>query len=292
MWSRRAVLAGGGVALLGAAAAGVADGVLPGRTFVRHELGLDGADGSVPDVEPGPLRSGAFSSRARGGRRTGWTIAWPPHARVGASLPVAVVLHGRRNDHTTAFGGRHLGLDRFLAQAVHGGATPFAIASVDGGSAYWHDRRDGDGAATMVVEEFLPLLASHGLDVARLALMGWSMGGFGSLHLAGVLGHARVSAVAAMSPALWHRFADTAPGAFDDAADFARTTDFGRQHRLDGVRVRIDCGRDDPFFSATRDYVAGFANRPAGGFEPGAHTMGYWRRLAPTQVRFVAEALT
>ncbi len=93
-----------------------------------------------------------------------------------------------------------------------------------------------------------------------------------------------------MSPALWHRFEDSAPGAFDDATDFAPSTVFGRQDTLDGIRVRIDCGENDPFYATTRDYVRGFRVRPAGGFQPGSHHVGYWRRMAPAQVRFISEA--
>ena len=191
------------------------------------------------------------------------------------------MLHGRGNSHASAFDAGYLGLDRFLAAAVGQGATPFALASVDGGESYWHAREDGDDAGAMVVDEFLPLLAAHGLDVRRLAFLGWSMGGYGALRLAGRLGRDRVVAATAMSPALWHRFEDTAPGAFDDATDYARSTVFGRQGTLDGIRVRIDCGQEDPFYAASQDYVRGFRARPAGGFQPGSHDVGYWRRMAP-----------
>ncbi len=98
----------------------------------------------------------------------GWTIAWPPGVRAGARpLPVAVVLHGRGNGHASAFDAGYLGLDGFLAAAVGQGATPFAMASVDGGESYWRAREDGDDAGTMVVDELLPLLAAHGLEVSR-----------------------------------------------------------------------------------------------------------------------------
>jgi len=215
----------------------------------------------------------------------------PPYGSdTGSSLPVAVVLHGRGGDHTSAFDDGYLGLDRFLAQAVGAGSAPYAMASVDGGETYWHRRADGEDAGAMVVDELLPLLAEHGLDVGRLAFLGWSMGGYGALRLAGLLGRERVAAAAAMSPALWHRFADTAPGAFDDAADFAGVTVFGRQQQLDGVRVRVDCGEGDPFYAADRDYVEGFRARPAGGFQRGGHDAGYWRRVAPHHVRFIAAA--
>lgn len=292
-WSRRGFLAASGVAALGVAGYAVSEDVLPGRSFVYEHLGLDGPDGVIPRVEPGRAVSGSFVSQARGGRRTGWTIALPPGVRTAAgSLPVAVVLHGRGNSHASAFGPKYLGLDRFLSAAVREGATPFAMASVDGGDSYWHARANGDDAGAMVVDEFFPLLADHGLDVSRVAFFGWSMGGYGALRLAGRLGRDRVVAATAMSPALWHRFADSSPGAFDNAADFDRVTVFGRQHSLDAIGVRIDCGEEDPFYAATKDYVEGFDVPAAGGFQPGGHDVGYWRRMAPAQVRFIAEAFS
>jgi S-formylglutathione hydrolase FrmB len=263
--------------------------VIAGTGACRN-LGADGPDGVVPQVEAGRTVSGSFRSAARLGERCGWTIAYPPGRR--RDLPVAVVLHGRRNDHASAFSASYLGLDRFLAAAVADGVTPFALASVDGGETYWHARDSGEDAGAMVVDEFVPLLADQGLDVARLGFLGWSMGGYGALTLAARLGPRRVAGVAAVSPALWRDYAETAPGAFDDAADFAEATAFGRQEALDGIRVRIDCGEGDPFYQATRDYVAGFDTPPAGGFQRGDHDVGYWRRMAPHQLRFLAGAFS
>ena len=135
------------------------------------------------------------------------------------------------------------------------------------------------------------ILARHGLVTERVGLLGWSMGGYGALRLAGELGAGRVAAVAAASPALWHTFAQSANGAFDDAADFARNTVFGRQRRLDGVAVRVDCGTGDGFCANDRDYVSGFATAPSGGFEAGGHNTAYWLRMNPQHVAFVGRAL-
>lgn len=288
--TRRRLLLGGSAAALtgGAALAGVELEVLPGKASLYHHLCADGPDGVVPDVEPARVHYGAFRSAARG-RRVGWALATPAGTTQG--LPVLLVLHGRGQDHTAAFRRSRLALDRFLTDAVRRGVPPFAIASVDGGETYWHDRASGDRAETMVVEELLPLLGRQGLDTTRLALTGWSMGGFGALHLAGALGAEGVEAVAAMSPALWHSYDDTAPGAYDDAADFRRTTVLGRQEDLDGIAVRVDCGMGDPFYATTRDYVHGFAEQPGGAFARGDHDSGYWRRIAPGVLRFVGEAL-
>jgi S-formylglutathione hydrolase FrmB len=285
------LLAGIGAAGLAVACgAGVAADVLPGRPRLYGLLGLDGPDGHVPDVEPGPSVSGTFRSAARRGIDVGYTIAYPPGRRVGDRLPVMVVLHGRGGDHLSAFG-EVLGLDRFLAVAVAtppASAAPFAIASVDGGDTYWHARADGENSGAMVVDEFLPLLRAHGLTETRVALFGWSMGGYGALLLADQLGATRTAAVIAASPALWLRASDTAPGAFDNAADYAAHDVFGQRAQLTGIPIRIDCGTGDGFYRAAKVYAQGLQPHPAGGFEAGGHTLGYWRRMAPAQLQFVA----
>lgn len=291
--TRRRLLWGGTTALVvgGAALAGVELEVLPGKASLYHHLGHDGVDGVVPEVEPGRLDRGSFRSRARG-KDVGWAVARPPGLPApDGTLPVVVALHGRGQDHTSAFRRDRLALDRFLADAVAHGVPPFAVASIDGEETYWHDRASGDRAQTMVVDELLPLLADAGLDTRRIGLVGWSMGGFGALHLGAALGPDRVAAVSALSPALWHEYDDTAPGAYDDAADFERVTVMGRQAELDGIAVRVDCGKGDPFYANTRDYVAGFADPPAGGFQLGDHDSGYWRRIAPRVLRFLGDAL-
>ncbi len=290
--SRRALLAGAGVVAAGgvAAAVGVREGALPGGDLLAGHLG-DRVDGPVPEVAPGRLVGGSFVSRHRLGARVGWSVAYPPGAaRGGRGLPVAVVLHGKHGNHAKVFDRGYLALDRFLAAEVAAGGTPFALASVDGGNSYWHARASGEDAGAMVRDELLPLLARQGLRTDRVGLLGWSMGGFGALSLAGRWGPSRVAAVAAESPALFRRFADAAPGSFDDAADLAAVTAFGRQDELTGIPVRIDCGTSDPFYDATRAYVAGFPHRPVCTFTAGAHDVGYWRSRAPAQLRFLSRA--
>ena len=290
--SRRGLLLGGAAVLgLGAVGAGLAveEGVLPGRGRVRKRLGLDGEAGRVPDVRPGRVISGSFVSAARGGVRTGWAVAYPPGAQ--EALPVLVALHGLGGDHGTAM--RRLGLDRFLASGARQGLPAFAVASVDGGTSYWHRRPDGEDAGAMVLDELLPLLAERGLRTDRVALLGWSMGGYAALRLGAQLGPERCAAVVAESPALWVRGEDASRSGFQDAAEYAEYTVMGRQRDLAGIPVRLDCGNDDPFRDATRTYVDGFPadHRPVAHFQPGAHDMDYWRRMAPAQLRFVGRHL-
>lgn len=197
-----------------------------------------------------------------------------------------VSLHARNASHRTTF--TTLGLGDVLDQAVRGGATPFALASVDGGAAsYWHRRADGTDAGAMVRREFVPLLRRRGLDTGRLGLYGWSMGGYGALLLAGQ-DHMPVRAVAVASPALFTSAGTTPAGAFDDAADFARHDVWAHPSSLRGVPLRIDCGRDDPFYGPVRDFVGRLDPRPVGTFGPGGHVPSYWRRVAPAEFRFLA----
>jgi S-formylglutathione hydrolase FrmB len=286
--SRRTFLGAGALTGLavGAGALGVEQRIIPGRSWAYAHLGLNGSDGQLPDVQAGKVVSGSFVSQRRLGARCGWSVAYPPgEAR---DLPVLVVLHGRGGDHKSAFGDE-LGLQRYLAQHVNAGRRPFAIASVDGGDTYWHHRSSGEDAGAMVTDELLPLLTTRGLDTGRIALLGWSMGGYGALLIAGRLGSARVSACVAESPALWLHAGDTAPGAFDDPADYEANTVFGHQQQLEGIPIRVDCGDGDGFLPAAQRYVRGFSRRPAGGFQPGGHTLGYWRRMAPAQLAFIAD---
>ena len=287
MISRRGVLIGGaGVVAAGAAGVlGVEAGVIPGRTTLHALLGLNGPAGEIPEVPPGPVATGQFTSAARLGTVCHWEVSYPPGSAAGDPLPVVVVLHGYGNGYLAAFS--KIGLDRFQAAA----ASPFAIASVDCGNTYFHPRATGEDAGAMVTDEFLPVLAEQGLLLDRIGLMGWSMGGYGALLIASQLGPDRVAAVAAASPAMWVDGAHSPEGAFDDADDYERYNLKGHQSELDGIPVRIDCGTGDGFQPVVQSYVEGFTTPPAGGFEPGGHDNDYWRRVAPQQLAFFAKHL-
>jgi dipeptidyl aminopeptidase/acylaminoacyl peptidase len=284
MPSRRAFLAGAGVLVAVGVGLGVEEPAI--RRRVAEALAPDPAR---PSASPGPATSGVLASRAMG-RDVSWRLARPPGSDAGAAVPVALVLHGRGGDADSAFD--DLWFDRYLAAVVRAGAPPFALASVDGGDdSYWHRRRDGTDAQAMLTDEFLPLLARQGLATERFGLIGWSMGGYGSLLLAEKLGAGRVAAVAADSPALWRRFADSASGAFDDAADFAAHDVFAGRPRLAGIPVRIACGESDPFYPAVQQFLPGVPTLAGTDFRAGGHTAALWRSTAEGQLRFLATAL-
>lgn len=288
--SRRSLLFGAaGVA----AAAGVTGAVEGGPAWHHADALLHPAPepkSTVPSIRAGAIVTGAFASAARGGRRVRWAVAYPPATATDATLPVALVLHGRGDNYATAFGSH--ALDRFLAAAVQAGTPPFALASVDGGDhGYWHRRGNGDDPQRMLTDEFLPLLHRRGLRTTTVGLTGWSMGGFGALLLAERLGSPGCAAVAVDSPALWLRASDTAPGAFDDAADYRRNDVFAGRGRLARIPVRVAIGTSDPFYAATRSFVAGLTPKPATDFSVGGHTVAFWRHSAPVQIRFIGAAL-
>ena len=287
--SRRGLVAGAGGVAVAAVGAGLAvdEGLLPGQYRLRRLLGQTGPSGHIPDIRPGRVVSGSFVSHRRLGTTVGWSVIYP--SRRPERLPVLVSLHRLGGDHTTAIS--ELGMDRFLPAAVRAGVPRFAIATADGGRTYWHPRPSGEDAGAMVLDELLPRLGDQGLDIDRIAFQGWSMGGYGALRLAGLVGAPRVRGVAALSAALWTNASDASTDGFANADEYRRYSVMGRQAELDQLAVRIDCGREDPFFPADRAYVDGFDRPVTSSFEDGAHDAAYWTRMVPRQLAFVGRCL-
>jgi len=294
MVSRRTFVLGGLSAVLLAGAgtfAAVEEGELPGRIRLAELAGHCDADARPAPGPVGIVKTGSFSSSARK-CTVGWALALPPVA--GAELPVCVVLHGHGGDHTTAFA--DLELDRFLAAAVGAGTPPFALASVDGGNAYWHPRKSGENPLAMITDEFLPVLAKLGVRTDRIATMGWSMGGYGALLLAreshrGNLKTTSVAAAAAGSPALFGSFRSSASGSFDDPDDFAKYGTLAAQPDVGTTPVYAACGSDDAFTQETKRYRRNVSPTPSGAISRGCHTEGYWRSIAAAQLAFVGTHL-
>ncbi|MCB5275297.1 hypothetical protein BJG92_02845 [Arthrobacter sp. SO5] len=237
------------------------------------------------------METGSFASRFSPQEPTGWTTMVPGPTGGGTSgpLPVALFLHGAHADHSMVFEDLHAA--DVLAQHVARGGTPFAIAAVDGGDSWWHPRASGTDTQSMVVEEFLPLLASQGLDTGRLALFGLSMGGFGALLLASQHRLPELRAVAAMSPALWSQYDAGRSDTFDSAADFAANDVFALRPELESLPKRIDCGTADNLLFIVKDYVKDLPGEHKGGFQDGGHDSGYWRSILPDVFSFLGTHL-
>ena len=165
--------------------------------------------------------------------------------------------------------------DSFLRQPLFDGLralgrrAPYVLLLDSGADTYWHDRRDGRWG-TEALDEAIPAGVAR-TDAKRVAIGGISMGGYGAL----LLGQGgRFCAVGGHSPALWAHGRDTAPGAFDDAEDFARHDIVGRPPSYGHTPVWIDVGRDDGF--RPTDVLYAHEIHAQLHVWPGAHVWSYW----------------
>jgi S-formylglutathione hydrolase FrmB len=183
--------------------------------------------------------------------------------------------------------GKGAGPSQFLSQPFFDtlralGPRAPAVLLLDGGDdSYWHDRADGKWGS-MVLREAIPEGALHA-NTRRVAIGGISMGGYGALLLGSH--RRRFCAVGVQSPALWTSPGATAPGAFDDAEDYARHDVF----RLPPPHpLWIDLGASDPFRDATLAYARRAGVRAH--VWPGGHDTGFWDAHMPQFLRFFAHA--
>jgi enterochelin esterase-like enzyme len=308
--SRRAFLGYGlaGAAAIAAVGVGGAEmisrGVLPGKGE------LDAIDGAcsvaAPDLAsyapPGPQISGTFYSRARN-RTVGYTIGYPPRHRPGSSLPLVIMLHGYGGNHADALSG----LSPAQAVALRVGAVPLppmALVTVDGGTGYWNPH-PGDNPQAMLTDELIPLCRRRGLGTAgrggahRIGVMGISMGGYGALLLAEKRPDL-ISAVAAISPAIWTSYAQARAanaGAYASAADFAADDAVTHAAALARVPVRIAAGFGDPFLPGVQA-LARVLPRKTGGespvvsFSDGCHDGSFFTAQEPPSLAFLAGRLS
>jgi S-formylglutathione hydrolase FrmB len=226
------------------------------------------------------------------GRDLGINVIVPPSAGTRGERSLLVFLHGRGGYEGTFNDAVFRGLP-----SLHGRRAPVVAFPAGGVHGYWHDRADGDWGS-WVMDEVIPLVVRRfGVDPHRLAIGGISMGGFGAYDLA-LQNPGRFCAVGGHSPALWFEGSETAPGAFDDAADFERN-DVVEALQADpeafgDTRVWNDYGDEDPFRVYDEGFVAalkaGSADLSAHSW-PGGHEGGYWDSHWPAYQRFYVNSL-
>jgi S-formylglutathione hydrolase FrmB len=244
------------------------------------------ADGATKGtrVERYDLRSAAA------GRRLVQTVVLPPGDVRGR--PLVVLLHGKAQDPA------------FLAQAplraalaALGDRAPVVLLPADDGGSYWHDRASGRWGSYVMREAIPAVVRRYRLDGARTAIGGISMGGAGAFALAqGAPG--RFCAVGGHSAALWTDPTAVAPGAYDDAEDFAKHDPIAPVRRGTAPRLRVplwlDVGRDDPFQQADAAFATALrarGERVSFTVWAGRHEGRYWQRHMDRYVRFYADAL-
>ena len=294
--TRRRALAMGFAALAGSAVAGVElvqHDVLPGRRLLEE---LDGACSisSAPEHfwKSGPSISGEFFSQARH-RTVGYTIAYPPGERPGARLPLVVVLHGFGGNHVHALSG--ITLAQALALEIDGHRPArMALVAADGGGGYWN-AHPGDDPMGMLVDELIPMCQDRGLGRApqQIGALGLSMGGYGALLLA-EKHPGLVSAVAAISPAIWTTYAQARaanPGAYASEADFAADDVVTHALALAGMPVRIASGADDPFHPGVMALAKVLPDSASLKISKGCHDGAFFASQQPASLAFLAAHL-
>jgi pimeloyl-ACP methyl ester carboxylesterase len=290
--TRRQFLVAGGLVAVFAAAAGA----LGWRSWrVRDSwyrlTGAYGEAGTPPPSHKVTYRKGDLPSRHLR-EPAAYDIAYPPGVAVDdrealAATPVLICLPGRGRSPGELLQG-HLQFGDFVADAVEQrGVAPFAVAALQASETYWHARQGGDDAMAMLFDEFIPFIRGDlGLG-GPLAIMGWSMGGYGALRAA-ELHPERFTAVCGVSAALWRSYEEGVGDAFDSAADYDEHDVYAGVDRLRGLPVRLDCGRQDPFYEADLAFAEALPEPPAGGFTAGGHNDDYWMRVAPAEIDWIA----
>ncbi|MCW3067228.1 MAG: putative esterase [Solirubrobacterales bacterium] len=215
------------------------------------------------------------------------TAAEPPGG--GGGRPLLVFLHGRgRNGNESNANSAF-----FAALAAQGARAPDVVFPDGADHSYWHARRSGRWDRYVLDEVIPQAVARLHADPKRIAIGGISMGGFGAFDLA----RRRPKlfcAVGGHSAALWLTAGATAPGAFDDGADFARH-DVIATARAHGrapwgsAQLWLDGGTTDPFRQAGEALATALHLRMR--HWRGGHDGSYWSAHYAAYLRFYATAL-
>lgn len=245
--------------------------------------GCGGGDDAAPPPAPVGVAEHTLPLRAPGvDRILQARVLDPSQARDDA--PLLVLLHFQGGSPELMI------TDELKAELRRlGERAPVVLLPESDGVSYWHDR--GNGAwASLVLDVAIPAAArAFGADEGRIALAGFSMGGFGALHLAAESPLAFCS-VAAHSPAVFgERPRGRSPfaGAFDDARDFARSDVIERARSIP-PGTWVDVGDDDPFAPAVRELVERM-RRPRYREWDGGHDFTFFTKETRTWLRFHLE---
>jgi S-formylglutathione hydrolase FrmB len=200
--------------------------------------------------------------------------------------PLLVLLHGRSSTPDSM-------AKKSITDAIGklGSRAPVVVFANGGNHSYYHDRADGRWGSYILDEVIPAAVRKYDLDGSRVAIGGFSMGGFGALDLARFR---RFCAVGGHSAAMWKTGGETPQGAFDHAEDFEQNDVIElatANPRLYGdAKVWIDIGTEDPFRSANEE----LARRLAGErfvLWKGDHDFSHFERDAPRVMKFYADAL-
>lgn len=261
---------------------------------------LGATSGSSPS--PAPSQSGAtgpastirgtLASKAIGGNRK-WIIYYPPGSKPGDPLPVAIMMHGLGDGLGNV---ENKVYQLALADLVSTGAPGFAVAAIEGGSYFWQKSGKRDGGA-LIASEFLGLLAGRGLDTTRLALSGWSMGGWGALELASGRLQGKLRAIAPLSTPCYPSWGAVPDKTWMTKAAFTQNNFYSRTAQLAGLPIYLACGKQDDFFPGNVAFAAKLKKTPGvtnltTSFRPGGHNQDYWLSQTSNVINFLGPWLT
>lgn len=235
----------------------------------------------------------AFSVKSRlAGRTLHEEAVVPKWASSADRRPLLLWLHGRGGHPGDVF------WDELYAELSRLGPRAPVVLEIDGGDhSYYHDRGSGRWGSYVMREVLPDAIDRLPVDPKRVAIAGVSMGGFGALDLAR-LHPGRFCAAGGHSPAIWLHAGETAPGAFDSAADFHRHDLYayarGRAHPYGRMPIWIDRGNRDPFVPGDAALVSALRARGANVTShiwPGAHEGAYWRAHIARYLRWYSAQL-
>ena len=240
--------------------------------------GCGGAEASTTEVLRYNVRS-----KAVGGTLPQVAMLPPGSSR---GRPLLVFLHGRGASPAS-------NANRAFSRALTAqeARAPVVVFPSGGDHSYWHRRRSGDWARYVLDEVIPEAVRRFKADASRVAIGGISMGGYGAFEIAR---QRRFCAVGGHSAATWRSALQTAPGAFDDAADYRRHDVVGLAQRRGarpwrGAKLWLDGGSADPFRES--DTVFARALRIRMRVSPGGHDGAYWNRHYRDYLAFYAKAL-
>jgi len=158
------------------------------------------------------------------------------------------------------------------------------------------DPYPGDDPMGMVIDELIPMCQRRGLGRPphRIAAMGISMGGYGALLLAEKY-PALISAVAAISPAIWTSYAQARsvnPDAYAGSAAFAAADAVTHATALAGKPVRVASGDSDPFHPGVVALARALPTGAIVEFSGGCHTSPFFVSQEPPSLAFLSRHLS
>ncbi|MEV6244043.1 alpha/beta hydrolase-fold protein [Lentzea sp. NPDC051838] len=282
-YSRRTLLAAIGVVI--ATATGVATYVASSSSAPERQIATTDRGQGTSTAKPTVNFERVYSNA-----RHRWvTLAfYLPSGTPPRGLPMSILLHGLHGDARHAAVGD---LADVLASAVAKGSVPaFGFVAVDGGDNYWHENVPGDDPMAMLLDEVPRWLHDRGYG-EPFAITGASMGGFGALLYARRRAERGdpIAATAAISPGLlttWQEMAKRR--AFKDEGEWASLDPLRHLKSTGPTALGVWIGDRDRFIEGTRRFIRD-VKPEVGVVKPGGHDDGFYRKVTPDVVRFLAK---